>query len=211
MREPALIFDLGNVVAFFDYTRACERLGARVGLSGEDWRQRIVERGFHPLMIQFESGRMAPEDFAREVMAMGGLNLSYPDFVVAWQDIFWLNEPVAQLIASLKSRGYPLLLGSNTNVLHAAHFRRQFADTLNLLDHLILSHEVRSMKPDQKFYDACVTSVGMPAGSCVFIDDLAENVEGARRAGLTGLHYVNTPALIADLRRLGVEVSTGEG
>ena len=46
----------------------------------------------------------------------------------------------------------------------------------------------------------------MPAASCVFIDDIAENVEGARRAGLTALHYVDTPTLIADLRRAGVEV-----
>ncbi len=27
MREPAVIFDFGNVVGFFDYLKACERLG----------------------------------------------------------------------------------------------------------------------------------------------------------------------------------------
>jgi putative hydrolase of the HAD superfamily len=210
MHEPALIFDLGNVVAFFDYMRACERFGAHLGLSGENFRDRILDRGFQPLMVEFESGRIAPEDFAHKVMAMGGLDLSYQGFVFDWQDIFWLNEPVAALIRFLKSRGYPLLLGSNTNVLHAAHFRRQFADTLNRLNHIIVSYEVGSMKPDRRFYEACVVAAGKSAGSCVFIDDLEENVDGARRAGLTGLHYVDTPALIADLRRLGVEVPAGE-
>ena len=27
MREPAVIFDFGNVVCFFDYFKVCERLG----------------------------------------------------------------------------------------------------------------------------------------------------------------------------------------
>ena len=38
-----------------------------------------------------------------------------------------------------------------------------------------------------------------------------ENVDGAREAGLIGVHYVDTPALIADLGRLGVEVPMSEG
>jgi glucose-1-phosphatase len=210
MRQRALIFDFGNVLAYFDYMKACERFGARLGLSAERFRERIVERGFADLLARFECGRMAAEAFAREFMGLAGILVPYQEFVADWQDIFWLNEPVARLIGLLKARDYPLLLGSNTNVLHAAHFKRQFAATLSLLDHLILSHEVGHMKPDQRFYEACVTASGRPAGSCVFVDDLAENVEGARRAGLIGLHVVGTPRLITDLRRLGIEVPPGE-
>jgi putative hydrolase of the HAD superfamily len=206
MQEHALIFDLGNVVAFFDYMRACDRFGSHLDMTGEDFLRMIQDRGFQPLMNQFECGAIGPEDFARKVMASVGLNLSYAEFVIAWQDIFWLNESIAQLIELLSARGYKLLLGSNTNILHAAHFRRQFAPTLNQLDHLIVSYEVGAMKPDRRFYDACVAAAGVPAASCVFIDDLNENVDGARQAGLTGLHYVGTPALISDLRRLGLEV-----
>ena len=89
----------------------------------------------------------------------------------------------------------------------STHFRRQFASTLDLLDHLILSHEVGHMKPAPEFYAACVSAAGVPAGVCIFIDDLEENVDGARRAGLIGLHYVDTPTLIADLDRLGMASS----
>ena len=93
----------------------------------------------------------------------------------------------------------------------SAYFRRRFAPIFDRFDHLILSHEVGHMKPDRRFYDACVRAAGVPAGSCAFIDDLPENVAGARRAGLAALHYVDTPSLIADLRGLGVEVPPGEG
>jgi putative hydrolase of the HAD superfamily len=144
-------------------------------------------------------------------MALAGLDLSYDEFVRGWEDIFWLNEPVARLIAFLKARGYTLLLGSNTNILHSTYFRRRFAPTFDVFDRLILSHDVGHMKPDRRFYQACVAAAGVPAASCLFIDDLPENVEGARRAGLTGLRYVETPELIAGLRLHGVEVPPGEG
>ena len=204
--EPALIFDFGNVVAFFDYRKVLERLGPRLGLTAEAFRQRIVERGFADLLGRFESGKMAPEEFAEKLMTLSGLNLPYHEFVDAWQDIFWLNEPVARLIDRLSSEGYTLLLGSNTNVLHSTHFRRQFASTLELLDHLVLSHEVGHTKPSAEFYQACVAAAGVPAASCIFVDDLLENVAGARAAGLIGLHYVETQALIAELSRQGVEI-----
>jgi glucose-1-phosphatase len=67
------------------------------------------------------------------------------------------------------------------------------------------------MKPDREFYLACVRAAGVPAAACVFIDDIPDNVEGARDAGLTALLYVDTPRLIADLRGLGVEVPSVQG
>ena len=211
MREPVLIFDFGNVVCFFDYLRACEAFGRGLGMPGPVLRQLLQERGFAQLHNRFEEGRIEPEEFAAQVMALAGLELPYEDFVRGWEDIFWLNEPVARLLAFLKSRGYSLLLGSNTNILHSTFFLRRFAPTFDGFDRFILSHEVGHMKPDRRFYQACVAAAGVPAASCLFIDDLPENVEGARRAGLIGLRYVETPALIADLRSHGVEVPPGEG
>jgi putative hydrolase of the HAD superfamily len=210
MRSPALIFDFGNVVAFFDYLKACNRLGARLGLDGDTVRKQLLERGFAHTLARLESGQMAPSDFAEKIMASLGLSLAFDDFARDWEDIFWLNEPVARLIAALKSRGYTLILGSNTNLMHAVHFRRQFAATLDRFDALILSHEVGCLKPDARFYQACAAAAGAPAASCVFIDDIAENVEGARQAGLEGVHYVDDAGLITRLRELGVEIPPGD-
>jgi glucose-1-phosphatase len=210
MQEPALIFDFGNVVSFFDYLRACDRFGRRLGLTGSDFMKHLQERGFGDLLIQFESGRISAEDFAGRVMELADLRLEYGEFVGGWEDIFWINEPVARLIAQLKASGYTLLLGSNTNILHATFYRRRFAPTLDLFDRLILSYEVGHMKPSGEFYRACVAASGLSASSCVFIDDMKENVEGARRAGLEAIHYVDTPTLIAELRRFGVEVAPSQ-
>jgi putative hydrolase of the HAD superfamily len=206
MRRPALIFDFGNVIAFFDYARACAVLGRRLGLSGEEFLLRARSAGLDPLVQQYESGAITSRAFSRSFCDLIGLDVPYDEFATAWSDIFWLNEPVAAIARGLKGRGYPLLLGSNTNDLHAAHFRRRFAEALAPFDHLVLSFEVGHVKPAAGFFHACARAAGVDPGDCVFIDDLPENVEGARDVGLTGLVYRDAQSLVTDLRGVGVEV-----
>jgi len=206
-RLPALVFDFGNVVAYFDYARACGEFGRRVGLSGEAFLQRLRDRGLAGAVARFESGECPPEEFAGAVAAMAGLVIPYQEFAAAWSDIFWANEPLAGIIGGLKARGYTLVLGSNTNALHAAQFRRQFPETLGHFDRLVLSHEVGRMKPSPVFYRACAAAAGAPAAACAFIDDLPENVRGARDAGLAGVLYRDPEALLTDLAALGVDTA----
>lgn len=206
-KTPALIFDFGNVVAFFDYTRIGAILGRSIGLSGEQFLSKIRGQGFTPLLQRYESGKLAAEEFGRAVCSLAGLEMSHEEFSAAFSDIFWLNEPVAHLVADLKSRGYTLVLGSNTNDLHAAQFRRQFAKALAPFDRLILSHEVGHIKPSSAFYLACAEAAGTDPGECVFIDDLPENVQGARDAGLRGIHFRDMPSLLDGLRAEGVALN----
>jgi putative hydrolase of the HAD superfamily len=154
---------------------------------------------------------MSGEAFSREVCTLLGLEITHLEFAQAWADIFWLNEPLAGVIADLKARGYPLILGSNTNDLHAAQFRRQFAATLEHFDRLILSYEIGHIKPSPAFYQACARAAGVPAAECVFIDDLSENVDGARATGMNAVLYRDVPSLLDALRGLGVEVDGAEG
>jgi putative hydrolase of the HAD superfamily len=202
-----LIFDFGNVVAFFDYARACEVLGKRLGFSGAEFLERARSAGLSPLVQRYESGAITSEEFSRSFCELVGCEIPHEEFAAAWSDIFWLNEPVARIAKELKRQGYTLLLGSNTNALHATHFRRQFAEALAPFDHLVLSYEVGHIKPSADFFHACARIVGVEPGDCVFIDDVPENVEGARRAGLSGVDFRDAPSLLDDLRRLGVEVA----
>jgi putative hydrolase of the HAD superfamily len=208
MREPALIFDFGNVVAHFDHGRAYESLAAKLGVEARLLRERIRARGGLDCFRQFECGCISPLDFAQEMMRIAEITLPYEEFIQSWSDIFWPNETIAALLPRLKAGGYRMILGSNTNILHATHFRRQFAATLAHFDRLIFSYEVGCMKPDRGFYLACVEAAGVPAGSCVFIDDSEDNVQGALGAGLRALRYTDTEVLQAGLAALGFDVAT---
>ena len=206
MRRPVLIFDFGNVVAFFDFKKAFAVIESRGGLTGEQLTVRLRERGFYPLMERYESGGMASIEFSDAVCELVGVDFSHDEFTAAWTSIFTLNEPIAKLVSDLRSRGYRLLLGSNTNELHATYFQRQYAPTMACFDHLVLSHEVGHIKPSVEFYLACARCANVAPSECVFIDDRPENVEGARQAGLSAIPFLDAPALLAELRRMGVEI-----
>lgn len=207
MKErTALIFDFGNVVAHFDYARTCEVLGQRMGMPGDRLLEKAREAGLNPLVRRYERGEMSGEAFSEAVCRLIGLEISHDEFAAAWADIFWLNEPVARLVAGLKAQGYPLVLGSNTNAIHAGQFRRQFAETLAHFDRLVLSFEIGQSKPSAAFFLACARAADREPGDCLFIDDLEENVQGACEVGMRGIRYDpgEHGSLLAELGRLGI-------
>jgi HAD superfamily hydrolase (TIGR01509 family) len=207
MPPTVVMFDFGNVLGFFDYGVIYGKLGARLGMTADAFRELVESKGLKALLAEFEAGAIEPEEFSARVQAAVGLVLPFADFVADWEDIFELNEPVVVIAAHLKARGHTLVLGSNTNALHAAFYRRKFREALAAFDHVVLSYDVKAMKPEGAFFRACLDAVGVPAGDCIFIDDVEENVQGARDAGLLGVVYRDPAGLVADLRRLGVEAS----
>jgi putative hydrolase of the HAD superfamily len=201
----AIIFDFGNVIAFFDYAHACQRLATPLGLTGPQLLERALAAGLSDLVRDFEVGRIAEADFCRRACQLAGLDHLHPqEFAAAWSDIFTPNPPIASLIQRLAQAQIPLLLGSNTNPLHARQFRRQFANLLDQFDHLVLSYEVGHAKPDPAFYHACIHYAGVPPASCLFIDDLPENVAGAQAAGLHAWLYRDPSSLTLHLQQLGL-------
>lgn len=202
------MFDFGNVIGLIDYAPMFERLASRLGVEAWSLEQTLELKAAGSLGREFETGRIGPEAFASGVLAACGHELPYEEFRAAWPGIFRLNEPVASLAAELKRRGYTLLLGSNTSVLHAEFFLREFRDALKSFDYFIFSYELGTMKPSPEFFAACVGAAGVPAADCVFIDDAPANVAGAIRAGLVGVLYRDPEGLAAELRRLGIEVPT---
>ncbi len=73
-----------------------------------------------------------------------------------------------------------MLLGSNTNEVHAQQFRRQFAEVLSHFDALVLSYEIGQRKPNAGFYAHCQELAQAAPHEIVFIDDLPANIAGAR-------------------------------
>jgi putative hydrolase of the HAD superfamily len=195
-----LVFDFGNVVGFFDHRRAADRLAEYTDLTSEAILAAILG---DRLEDDFESGRINADEFVRHVRKLCRLCCPEAEIAAACQDIFWPNPEVCSLIPHLHRR-YKLLLGSNTNALHARHFRRQFADVLCHFDALVLSHEVGVRKPKAGFFEHCRQLAGCRPEECVFIDDLPANVAGAQVCGWHGIVYRPGDDLRQRLAALGV-------
>jgi putative hydrolase of the HAD superfamily len=202
MNIQAIVFDFGNVVAFFDHYRTLNCLARYTDMTPQAMYAAIYDGDVEDA---FESGRLTLGEFLDYFRRTCRLSCDDAVLHAACADIFRPNPDVCALVPVLKSR-YRLLLGSNTNELHAQHFRRQFADVLGQFHALVLSHEIGIRKPSAGFFAHCQRQAGCPASACVFIDDLPANVAGARACGWQGIVYTGSDDLRHRLKELGVQV-----
>jgi glucose-1-phosphatase len=199
----AIAFDFGNVLGFFDHRITLNRLAAYTEMSAAEMFAAVYDS---PLEDAFEAGRITTADFLRQVRQLCRLHCDDRVLIEAWSDIFRPNEVVCGLIETLKRR-YRLLLASNTNELHATRYRRQFANTLRHFHHQVLSYEIGVRKPRPEFFEHCRRLAGCPAGDCLFIDDLADNIDGARACGWEGIVYKRFDDLQQRLEEFGIGTS----
>ena len=55
-------------------------------------------------------------------------------------------------------------------------------------------------KPESRIYELTLERISEPAESCLFIDDVLVNIEGARKAGLNAVHFQDNEQAIAEIR-----------
>jgi putative hydrolase of the HAD superfamily len=195
-----VISDFGRVVLWFDNTPFYQKMTAYCPKSVDEIRE-IVHRSaeFYEL---FDRGGLTPRQFYERAVALLDARIGYDEFVAAYIDIFSRNQPVLDLYRSLKGR-YKLMLLSNTDPLRFGFARGKFPDAM-FFDDYVLSYEVKALKPGPEIFEEAVTRAGVPAASCVFIDDMEENVEGAAALGLKTILYKPDTDLGSALRTLGV-------
>jgi len=92
---------------------------------------------------------------------------------------------------------------SDTDPLHWQH-EIDRNPWLGLIERPTLSFETGVLKPAAGAYLAAARNVGVEPTGCLFIDDLEENVTGARQVGMRALHFTDHTKLKIDLVRLGV-------
>lgn len=196
----AVILDLGRVIVPFEYRRAWTRAAERSKVNTDEIGRRISGS---PLLKEFESGRIAPRDFARELSAVCGMEVSYEEFCELWSSIFLPETLIGdELVARLAARG-PLVLLSNTNAIHFAMLRENYP-ILRHFHQLVLSYEVGAMKPEAEIYRRAVAAAGYAPEECFFTDDMPEYVAGARAFGIDAVQFTGAEALAAELVRRGV-------
>ncbi len=82
--------------------------------------------------------------------------------------------------------------------------REVFTQTLGLGDvvgEMIISAEEGVAKPDARIYRIAVRRLGVQTEETVFVDDLAENVRGARAVGMWGIQFTSTEQTIAEVKK----------
>jgi len=109
---------------------------------------------------------------------------------------------MADLLDALRPR-YRLLMLSNIDAESFEEIRRDHP-ALDGFDALLTSGATGLAKPDRAAFENACKVAGAAPERCYFIDDAARHVEAARQLGIRGHVFSGSPALLTDLRSIGV-------
>jgi putative hydrolase of the HAD superfamily len=198
----AFLFDIGNVLVRFDFSRAVRAVAAFSDVAGEADALRRIEA----VKLRYEDGQIPRADFLRDAFRVLGYRGTEAQFITAWQGIFSENEPMTALVRSLEGK-FPLFLLSNTNDMHVEGLFRDFPVFARFTG-ATYSHEAKASKPQRAIYEIACRTHGLVPGETFFIDDLAANIATARELGFRTHHYHHDRhgELLGAVRAAGVEV-----
>jgi len=192
----AIVFDLGNVLIPFDYKIAINKLNNIEPGLGDHFLE--FYNSNYNIHRDFESGKISKETFLDKMLKAVNHKIDTETFCYIYSDIFTTNEDVVSLLPKLKFH-YKLFLLSNTNSIHQEYGWQKYG-FLNYFDKLILSHEVKSIKPEEKIYREVEKASGVLSEEHFYIDDIKKYVDAAINIGWDAVQFVNYEKLFIDLK-----------
>ena len=196
-KYSVIVFDLGNVILPFDYKGAVnklEKIEKGLGLKFYDF-----VKANYDLHRNNEKGAIASEDFIRIMRSALDNKVSEEEFCNIYSKIFVVNEPVVALLEALGKK-YKMVILSNTNKIHRNYGWGQLP-FLKHFEKLILSYEVHAVKPEPEIFKAAEAYTQMPPEQHLFIDDILEYAEAAKKLGWDAIQYVNYDQLVDELKK----------
>ncbi|MGI8603885.1 MAG: HAD-IA family hydrolase [Verrucomicrobiales bacterium] len=178
----AFLFDIGNVLVTFDFSRAMRRLAERSVLDSDEIGAKLT-----PLILDLECGRLGNDDFIRAGITASRFSGPAEKFAVIYREIFEPHVPMESLVDQLRQR-FPLYLLSNTSSLHLDHLRTSFG----VFGHFaggVFSHEAASLKPGEKIFRDVIERCRLDPARTFYLDDIIANTEAATRLGFQTYTY----------------------
>jgi putative hydrolase of the HAD superfamily len=111
------------------------------------------------------------------------------------------NEALFAHYRALHERGVRFAMLTN-NVREWEPLWRTKLPVDDIFETVVDSGFVGLRKPDRAIYAIVLERLGLPAEECVFVDDLAVNIEAARALGFAVVHFRETEQAIAELDAL---------
>jgi 2-haloacid dehalogenase len=196
----AVVFDLGGVLirwdprnlyrSLFDDEAEMERFLAEVATHEWNSKQdagRALAEATEELIAQHPERReLIAAYYERWVEMLGGA-----------------IEGTVEIARELKARGVGLYALSNWSA-ETFPIARPMFEFFDWFDGIVISGEVRMIKPDPRIFAHVLEKFGLVPSETVFVDDNAENVRAPEAAGFVGIVFESPERLRASLARLAL-------
>ena len=143
------------------------------------------------MLARANAALISNEDFSRTVAKQ--LHISVDEWLEYTRRMEQPNKPLLEYIRAELKPHYKIGLLSNAN--RDSVERRMPADALAMMDAVVVSGEVGYMKPDSEIFELTAKRLDVLPDQMVFIDDLQDYVDAARRLGIPSVRYTSLEAL----------------
>ncbi len=185
-----IIFDLGRVILNLDFDASINAF-KKLGLSDDILANYSAYPD--PCFYEQEIGIISPNEFLKKMTAiLGNDGITKEQVRTAWlKMVLDIPEHRVKVLQQLGKK-YNIYLFSNSNKIHIDHIDIEFREKYgfefsSLFVMQFYSHEIHVRKPDLISFEKVIKLSGVNPHETLFVDDLKENIEGARKAGLKTL------------------------
>ncbi|MBM3228346.1 HAD-IA family hydrolase [Candidatus Pacearchaeota archaeon] len=199
----ALIFDVGGVVVFYDHMIAAREMSKIIRVSPKKIFN-ILNGSKNKFTNSYELAK-SPQIYwgimARS-LKINPKKIPLKKFEKLWNTIFWPNKELILLLKNLKKE-YKIALISNIGRLHEKYLAKKYRFK-SFADIRVYSYKAKSRKPNKKIYLITLKRMKINSKEAVFVDDRLENVSGAKKMGLHGIHFKSNNQVVREFKELGI-------
>jgi 2-haloacid dehalogenase len=197
-RITTIIFDFGGVL--LDWNP--HNLYRRFFNNTTEIDQFLSEINFYEWNSQQDKGR----SFAQGIAGLSGEFSQYTHLIRAYGEN-WAESiagPIngsVTLLRGLKDAGYFIYGLSNwsAETFPIAYNEYEF---FKLFDGIIISGEVKIVKPDPAIFELMLNKIGRSAHECLLIDDSSANIVAAQQLGFATVQFQSPEQLGVELQKL---------
>ena len=164
----------------------------------QDYPQFSAE--FTELQRQSDLGFITRQQFNESVAKLTGLSAA--DVERLYWSVNRFNQPTMDWVHELKVSG-KYKIGMLSNISRDwMDVSLPVFDQQKLFDDILLSGDVKVVKPDPEIFRLMADKLAVHPNECVMIDDLSVNIDGAKLAGMQGIVYKTLDQARAELNNL---------
>lgn len=201
MSVSAVVFDVGNVLYRWSPRALYERL-IPDDQALDAFLDTVLTMDWH---IQHDAGR----DFADTSAELIAKHPEHRDLILAWNDHFGdtitgMVPGMREIVEELDARGVPLFAITNFSHEFWVPFSLGEANIFDRFRDIVVSGEVKMMKPDPAIYALALDRFGLEPNNAIFIDDSQPNANAGAANGFIGHHFTDAATLRTELVNLGL-------
>ncbi|MCL4518211.1 MAG: HAD-IA family hydrolase [Thaumarchaeota archaeon] len=177
------LFDIGGVVIKWKSNDPIfSHIAKKYGVPFEQMRAALLDN-----FLELEAGKISADKWISLALSKFGKEMSPTDdgnklLLDPFVSRAKLRKGAIKLIDNLRRNSFRVFALTNTSQVHLVYMKG--AGWLDYFDGFYASCQLHCNKPDSGVYNKVIKSMRTRADLVVFIDDKAENVIGARKAGI---------------------------